>query len=57
MTLDYYAAYPEDVQACTDCGADTDGRHHAPDYSPGYDPMRKGPVVCSDCLAQYDPRL
>jgi hypothetical protein len=48
---------PPDVYECEDCGAETDGRTHAPDYSPGYHPGKVGPVVCSECLKQYDPNL
>jgi len=48
---------PPDVEVCTDCGADTDGRHTAPDYTLGYHPGSRGPVVCEACLKLYDPDL
>ncbi len=55
--MDYMLEPPRDLVECADCGSLTDGRYTRPDYSPGYHPGNKGPVVCRSCHELYDPRL
>ena len=59
MDYDTWKATDPDADntTCSDCGETCDHTFHAPDFTPGYHPGKKGPVVCEHCHELYNPAL